>query len=115
MPRIIQKTIITAMPGDLKPFAAIILPVLSKMIEEQGWDAVRMFLFAYKGQDQSWARKLTRNMTVKQRIAWRQTTSEQQIRELKAYHKRAIRTAMARRLLVQRVMTSAIEIVIGTL
>ena len=102
-------------PGDLKPYAALIMPVLGEMIDVQGWDPVREFLFAYKGANRSWDRKLMRNMNVKQRIKWRQIMSDKRIAELEEYKIMRMRSTALRRILIQRIMTEAIEIVIGAL
>ena len=107
--------ITAAVPGDLRPYAAIIMPVLQDMIDEQGWDPVRKFLFAYKGHNRSWDRKLQRSMTYKQILQWRQISSNRRIVELKRYKDTRLQVTEMRRQLVQRVMTAAIEIAIGAL
>jgi len=104
-----------AVPEDLRPYAAIVMPVLQDMVAEQGWDAVRKFLFAYKGKDRSWDRKLERRMTMRQMLEWRQISSNRRINELKEYKARRLQVTEMRRKLVQRIMTAAIELGIGAL
>ena len=107
--------IVGAMPGDLKPFAKAIVPVLADMVDKQGLDEVRRFLFVYRGNDRSWDKKLARNMTVRQRIKWRQAMSDKRIAELEEVKVMRMKSTALRRLLVQRIMTKALEIAIGAL
>lgn len=109
------KVILSKLPKDLKPYAAIIIPAISKMVRRDGWDTMRQFVFNYKGNDRSWDRRLQRNMTVHQRSRWRLVMSHKRMKELAAHKARKIEFIKIRRQIVQRLTTSAVEILIGLL
>ena len=111
----IDAEILAAIPVDLRGIAGLILPIIREMVATHGWDHVRKFLFAYKGSTHSWDRRLLRQMTVAERIRWRKIFSRQRVAELQNINNKYLTLSYLRRVLIQKVITIAIEALLGAL